>query len=183
MDLKRSGVDDPEFGRVPTGRVHPRAAGQRAEPDPSTMPARSPEVATDNPIFKPPFLGARVVKGIALDDIADYINETALFRNQWQFRPEAGEDDAAFKDRIRPLLRAQLAAAKASGVLLPQVVYGYFPANGDGDDLVIWTDESRTTERMRFSLPPPAGRALAVHRRLLPPGRLASTPTTPRSTS
>ena len=44
------------------------------------------------------------------------------------------------------MFREQLGAAKASGVLVPQVVYGYFPANGDGDDLVIWTDESRTTE-------------------------------------
>jgi 5-methyltetrahydrofolate--homocysteine methyltransferase len=32
-------------------------------------------------------------------------------------------------------------------------VYGYFPANGDGNDVVIWTDESRTTERMRFTYP------------------------------
>jgi len=57
------------------------------------------------------------------------------------------------KERIRPLLRAQLADAKASGILIPQVVYGYFPANADGNDLVIWTDESRTTERMRFVYP------------------------------
>mgnify|MGYP006144332153 CR=1 FL=1 len=55
------------------------------------------------------FLGAKVVKGIPLDDIAGYINETALFRNQWQYRPEKGEDDAAFKERIRPVLRAELA--------------------------------------------------------------------------
>jgi 5-methyltetrahydrofolate--homocysteine methyltransferase len=33
------------------------------------------------------------------------------------------------------------------------VVYGYFAANGDGNDLVIWKDESRTSEWMRFSYP------------------------------
>ena len=58
----------------------------------STAARRSPEVETDNPVFVPPFLGSKIVKGIALDDIAAYINETALFRNQWQFRPEAGRD-------------------------------------------------------------------------------------------
>jgi 5-methyltetrahydrofolate--homocysteine methyltransferase len=94
-----------------------------------------------------------VVKGIPLDDIAGFINETALFRNQWQFRPEAGEGDADFKDRIRPTLREELAKAKAAGILLPQVVYGYFPVNGDGDDLVVWTDETRTEERARFHYP------------------------------
>ena len=52
-----------------------------------------------------------------------------------------------------PILREQLAPAKADDLLVPQVVYGHFPANGDGDDLVIWTDESRTTERTRFPFP------------------------------
>ena len=94
-----------------------------------------------------------MVKGISLDDIAGFINETALFRNQWQFRPEKGENDADFKDRIRPTLRALLADCKAENLLVPQVVYGYFPANGDGDDLVIWTDETRTEERTRFHYP------------------------------
>jgi 5-methyltetrahydrofolate--homocysteine methyltransferase len=108
---------------------------------------------TDNEVFRPPFLGSEVVKGIPIDDIAGFINETALFRNQWQFRPEAGEDDAAFKDRIRPTLRDELAKAKAAGLLQPQIVYGWFPANGDGDDLVIWTDEDRTAERARFHYP------------------------------
>ena len=151
MDMKRSGNDDPEFGRTPSGRVLPeRTKTERAAVD---LPKRSPEVATDNHVFTPPFLGSKVVKGIGIDEIAAYINETALFRNQWQFRPEAGESDDDFKTRIRPILREQLATAKATGVLVPQVVYGYFPVNGDGDDLVVWTDDSRTTERARFHYP------------------------------
>ncbi len=63
------------------------------------------------------------------------------------------ESDDEFKARIRSTFREQLAAAKASGVLVPQVVYGYFPANGDGDDLVVWTDETRSTEAARFHYP------------------------------
>ncbi|HZN15838.1 MAG TPA: methionine synthase [Acidimicrobiales bacterium] len=149
MTLKRSGqlVDDEEFGIALGGRDLPA----RAE-----APARevgTSDVARDNPIFVPPFLGAEVVKGIALDDIAGYLNETALFRNQWGFRPEKGEPDAEFKDRIRPTLRDQLAAAQTAGLLLPQVVYGYFAANGDGDDVVIWKDDTRTAEWFRFPFP------------------------------
>ena len=151
MSMKRDGVDDPEFGRVPTGRS---IAERRAPKDaPADLPRRSPDVVSDNTVFTPPFLGSRVVKGLSLDEIAEYVNETALFRNQWQYRPLEGENDDDFKTRIRPELRAQLAQAKASGILVPQLVYGYFPANGDGNDVVIWTDESRTTERMRFSYP------------------------------
>ncbi|MGH9261100.1 MAG: vitamin B12 dependent-methionine synthase activation domain-containing protein, partial [Acidimicrobiales bacterium] len=120
---------------------------------PADLPTRSPDVVTDNEVFTPPFLGSRVVKGLPIDEIAGYLNETALFRNQWQFRPEGGENDDEFKARIRPTLRDELAKAKADGLLIPQLVYGYFPANGDGNDLVIWTDETRSQERTRFSFP------------------------------
>jgi 5-methyltetrahydrofolate--homocysteine methyltransferase len=110
-------------------------------------------VAADNPIFKPPFLGSRVAKGMAIDAVAAYLNETALFRNQWGFRPEGGEDDGAFKERVRALLREQLATAKAGQFLVPQVAWGHFAANADGEDLVLFEDESRTKERMRFTFP------------------------------
>ena len=50
-------------------------------------------------------------------------------------------------------MRQQLSDAKASGVLVPQLVYGYFPVNADGDDLVVYTDDTRTTEQTRFHYP------------------------------
>ena len=155
--IRRGELVDDDAGRVPIESTIRRR--EKAEVDPSTIPARSPEAETDNPLFAPPFVGSRIVKGIPLDDIAGYINETALFRNQWQFRPEKGPDgkatetDPEFKDRIRPQMRALLAACKQQDLLVPQVVYGYFPANGDGNDIVIWTDETRTTERTRFAYP------------------------------
>ena len=153
-ELRRTGVDDPDFGRRPGGRDLPRRA--RRDPTAATgddLPERAPSVALDNPVFEPPFTGSRVVKGIPVGDIAEYVNETALFRNQWQFRPVEGENDAAFKERIRPTMRDQLALATAQGLLLPQVVYGYFPVNGSGEDLVVWDSPARTAELCRFRYP------------------------------
>ena len=148
MELKRSGEDDPDFGRVPLGRVV-----VKEEKEAVALPARSPAVETDNHVFVPPFQGSRVVKGVAIDDLVGYLNETALFRNQWQYRPNKGENDADFKTRIRPTLREELAKATAAGLLVPQVVYGYYPANGDGNDVVVWKDETATSEWLRFSFP------------------------------
>ena len=139
-----------DFGRVRTGRVLPERPVRALSGE---QPDRSPEVSLDNVVFAPPFLGTRVVKGIPLDEVAAYLNLTALYRNQWQFRPENGEDDAAFKARLRPLLSERLAAVREEDLLVPQVVYGYFPANSDGDDLVLWRDDGRSAERMRFTLP------------------------------
>ena len=161
MEMKRTGAVDPEFGRVPTGRELPeRTNPERTKGTVTAIaaPARSPEVDTDNEIFVPPFVGSRVVKGLSIDEIAGYINETALFRNQWQFRPEKRSDgsvetDDEFKARIRPILREQLAEAKATGILIPQVVYGYFCVNADGNQLVVWADETRREELCRFSYP------------------------------
>ena len=158
--IRRGELVDDDLGIVPAGRILPERT--KDEVDPDSIPARSPEAETDNEVFVPPFLGVEVVKGISIDDIAPYINETALFRNQWQFRPESTTDadgvtttetDEAFKDRIRPQLRAILAECKAGDLLVPQVVHGYFAANSIGDHLVIWTDETRTTEAARFSYP------------------------------
>ncbi len=148
-------ADDPDWGVVPSESKAASRLGSRPEaerPDVSGL-GRSPEVETDNPLVTPPFIGSRIVKGIPLDEIATYLNETTLFRNQWGFRPEAGEDDAAFKARLRGDLRDQLAKARAEDLLVPQVVYGYYPANGDGTDVVVWADESRDRELARFPFP------------------------------
>ena len=154
MDLKRSGADDADFGRERGGRNLP-ARSAPATVDLSSLPRRSPEVADDNPVFVPPFLGSKVVKGVSLDEIASFLNETALFRTQWGFRPDKtiGETDDDFRVRVRAVLREQLATARAKNILVPQVVYGYYAANGDGNDVVVWRDESRSDELCRFPFP------------------------------
>ncbi len=153
MEGKRSGTLDPDFGRAPGGRDLPRRSEQTIDPDEPV--ATSSDVATDVAVFAPPFLGARVAKGIAIDEIATYVNETALFRNQWQFRPDKAinETDDDFRVRLRPQLREELLKAQADGLLNPAVVWGYFPVNADGNDLVVWTDDDRRTEQVRFSFP------------------------------
>jgi 5-methyltetrahydrofolate--homocysteine methyltransferase len=160
MEIKRDGVEDPDFGRALGGRegARPRAARAAQAANTGTnpdRPRRAPSVASDNQLFAPPFLGSRIERGIPLDDIAAYLNETSLFRAQWGYRPDKSrqESDADFKDRIRSELRAQLAAARASGVLQPAVAYGYFPVNSEGDDLIVWKDDARTSEWLRFTFP------------------------------
>ncbi len=152
-ELRRSEEDDPAFGREPSTRRVTRRLPSDAPVNSSDAPRRSPSVATDNPLVTPPFLGSRVAKGMAIDEISEYLNRTALFRNQWGFRPEAGEGDPAFKARISATLRDQLAIAKRDDLLVPQAVWGHFPAAADGNDLVIFTDDTRGRERTRFTFP------------------------------
>jgi 5-methyltetrahydrofolate--homocysteine methyltransferase len=154
MEIK-SGAEDPDFGRTISERRVPARSGLVTKTAPGNAPARSPVVATDNPTFPPPFIGTRVAKGIPLDEVAEYLNLTSLFRNQWGFRPDKSrnETDAEFKERVSAVLRDQLARAKELGLLVPQVIWGHFPANAEGDDLIIFSDEQRREEITRFHFP------------------------------
>ncbi|MBI2711057.1 MAG: B12-binding domain-containing protein, partial [Actinobacteria bacterium] len=148
-------ADDPAWGRTPSESTVPSRLKERyaTDADLATIPARGVDVEDDNEVYVPPFTGSELVKGVALDEIAAYLNETALFRNQWGFRPEGGESDDEFKSRIRPLLREQIDRARREDLLQPAVAYGWWPVNGDGEDLVVWEDESRDNELTRFRFP------------------------------
>src|SRR6202034_3966044 len=154
VEMKKSGEVDAEFGREISEKNVPKRS--RLEPQDTApvegQPARS-AVASDNQLFPPPFVGSSIAKGMPLDDIVEYLNLTALFRNQWGFRPENGEDDTAFKTRVRAILRQELAKAKEGDLLIPQVAYGHFAANAEGNDLIVWKDEARNSEWMRFTFP------------------------------
>jgi 5-methyltetrahydrofolate--homocysteine methyltransferase len=114
-------------------------------------------VAGDVAVPTPPFWGQRIVRGIPIDEVAPLINEVALFRNQWGFVPaDLGTD--GYRDLLereaRPILRDWIARAKAEKVVTPSVVYGYYPANGDGDDVVVWDPEApMERELTRFTFP------------------------------
>ncbi len=114
--------------------------------------ARS-DVATDVSLPDPPFLGeARVVKGVPVREIARYLNESILFRSQWQLRPERGPDGLQrLFEETRPRLRALLDEVVERQLLRPALVYGYFPCNAEGNDLVVWRDDG--TEWVRFTFP------------------------------
>lgn len=153
IQIRDGKLEDPELGHSISERRLPKRKSERDQEAAEEVPSRSTEVSMDNEIFVPPFIGTRVVKGISLDEIAQYLNETALFRNQWGFRPNPGEADPEFKGRIRSILRQQLDKAKAEQILTPQVVYGYFPVGSDKNDLIVFADAERRKELARFEFP------------------------------
>jgi 5-methyltetrahydrofolate--homocysteine methyltransferase len=152
-ELRRGDEEDLTFGREISERKTFRRIRGEAGVVPEGLPSRSPDVEDDNPLFTPPFLGSRVAKGMSVDEISEYLNLTALFRNQWGFRPENGEDDPAFKERVSATLREQLGIAKEESLLVPQVVWGHYAAASEGNDLILYADDTRTAELTRFTFP------------------------------
>jgi 5-methyltetrahydrofolate--homocysteine methyltransferase len=145
----RADKEAPRAPRVP--RTRPRGPSP-APPDTGEV-ARS-DVRLDVPVPTPPFLGeSRIVKGIPVREIAAYLNESALFRGQWQLRPSGGKEgwQRLLETEARPRLRALLDEAIAEQVLRPAVVYGYFACNSQGNDLIVWRDDG--SEWVRFGFP------------------------------
>ncbi|HYY82045.1 MAG TPA: methionine synthase [Actinomycetes bacterium] len=140
----------PEPVRAP--RVPRTRTAARAAEAPATAEVARSEVAADVPVPRAPFWGSRIVKGVPVRDIAPYLNESALFRGQWQLRPVGGKEgwQRILETEARPRLRALLDEAIAQQVLRPAVVYGYFPCNADGNDLIVWDEQGGERARFRF---------------------------------
>jgi 5-methyltetrahydrofolate--homocysteine methyltransferase len=103
---------------------------------------RSPVVSDAPNIPTPPFWGVRVRKDFDLREIFQYINETALFKNQWQLKTASQQDYLRLvEEKFRPIKNQLEEEIIASGVFEPKVVYGYFPCHSEGNDVVVYDPE------------------------------------------
>ena len=114
---------------------------------------RSPVVGDAPNIPAPPFWGVRVRKDYDLREIFQYINDTALFKNQWQLKTASQEDYLRLvEQKFRPIKKELEREVLASGLFEPKVVYGYFPAQSEGNDLVVYQPDA-SQEILRFTFP------------------------------
>ena len=105
-------------------------------------------------IATPAELGAQEVEGLDLETIATYIDWTPFF-HVWELRgvypnilenEEVGEAAREIFDNAQRALEQIL----ADDSLHPRAAYGFFPANSQGDDIVVYADSERHGELARF---------------------------------
>ena len=107
-------------------------------------------------IAKPSFVGVRPLRDFPLAEIVPYIDWSPFFMT-WEMPgkyPQILTDSKAGAEATKLFNDAQslLKRIVDEKLLTANGVYGFFPANADGDDIVIWTDEDRSTERFRFPM-------------------------------
>jgi 5-methyltetrahydrofolate--homocysteine methyltransferase len=121
---------------------------------------RSPVVADAPHIPTPPFWGVRVRKDYHLREIFEYINDTALFKNQWQLKTASQEDYARLlEEKYRPIRKKLEEEMLTSGLFEPKVVYGYFPAQSERNDVIVYEcgdGRPRSSKPSDAPQPPPA---------------------------
>ena len=105
------------------------------------------------PVPVAPFFGSKVVKGIALADYVQMLDERALFLGQWGLKGKNFEEMA--EEQGRPQLRSLLNEVQSKSWLNSAVVYGYFPCVSEGNDLIVLHHEGplKNQERVRFTFP------------------------------
>lgn len=116
----------------------------------------NPIIAHDNPIPTPPFWGMKCIENIPLRALVPYINRTTLYKFQWGFKA-AGKTSEEYKQWARkeldPIVNRLVAQSEAEDILQAKAVYGYFPCQSEGDDLIIYHDAAQKQERCRFTFP------------------------------
>ncbi|MCC7539715.1 MAG: methionine synthase [Deltaproteobacteria bacterium] len=107
-------------------------------------------------VAAPAFLGRRVVEGVTLGDIAELV-DWRFFFTTWELPGVFPKllDDPKVGETARDLFahaKAMLAELVANGRLQHRGVYGFWPAASDGDDIVLFEDDTRARERCRFPM-------------------------------
>ncbi|MEQ1892214.1 MAG: methionine synthase [Planctomycetota bacterium] len=103
-----------------------------------------------------PFLGPRLVEGIALQTILPYINETTLFQFQWGYRRKGKstkEHERFVAEVVRPTYHALAKQCEQEKILAPAAAYGFWRCVPEGNALVLLDPASDGKEAGRFTFP------------------------------
>jgi 5-methyltetrahydrofolate--homocysteine methyltransferase len=112
-------------------------------PDLKTEPAQiRSAVKSAGAIPQPPTYGPKVVRCMPLDMVFQHLAKNELFRLSWGAKNTHGEAWTKLEQEYEQRLEAMRLNALAEGWLKPQGVYGYWPAQAVGDDLLVYEPSS-----------------------------------------
>nr|WP_296295873.1 methionine synthase [Rheinheimera sp.] len=98
--------------------------------------------------------GIHIWQDVDLQSLRDFIDWTPFFLT-WQLsgkfpailnHPEVGMEARKLYQDANHMLDLMIGSRKVTG----RAIFGLFPANSEGDDIIVYTDESRTTEKHRL---------------------------------
>jgi 5-methyltetrahydrofolate--homocysteine methyltransferase len=137
----------------------PRRRRVSATPAGSAQPPLEPvgrsDVARRIDVPTPPFWGSRVVKGISLAEIAEWLDLRATFAGQWGLKPISGGPsyDELVETEGLPRLRRWLDRLRTDNLAAPAVVYGYWPCYASGETLVLLDPDDQQRQVAGFTWP------------------------------
>ncbi|MBV9233046.1 MAG: B12-binding domain-containing protein, partial [Candidatus Eremiobacteraeota bacterium] len=105
----------------------------------------------------PPFWGVRTLEP-ELDALWPCFDLRSLYRLSWgAANAKGGAFERLVAEEFEPRLHRYQREALDERVLAPRAVYGYFPASGTGNEIIIYDPRDRATEIARMDFPRQAG--------------------------
>jgi 5-methyltetrahydrofolate--homocysteine methyltransferase len=128
-----------------------------------TDDTRRSDVAQDHAVPTPPFWGVKVLRDIPLQEVFDLLDLDELYRLQFGARGSGAEYEKIVREELEPVRKRLEADAIKNGWLKPQAVYGYFPVQSVGNELIVYDPDKyakngETVEIERFKFPRMEGR-------------------------
>lgn len=111
-----------------------------------TCRSKAVDIDTERPI--PPFWGTKLLQpeDIPIEDLFWYLDLQALIAGQWQFRKPKGQSRAEYQvflqEQVYPILEIWKQRVIDEKLLHPQVIYGYFPCQAEGNTLNIYNHQN-----------------------------------------
>jgi 5-methyltetrahydrofolate--homocysteine methyltransferase len=121
--------------------------------------AVAPVAPTELPT--PPFWGATIVppKAIALHEVWQHFDLETLFRLHWGGRGKRGDEWETLRHEVyEPKLRAYQQELERNRWLDLGIAYGYFPAQSEGNFVIVYDPKDHTRELFRWEFPRQEGR-------------------------
>jgi 5-methyltetrahydrofolate--homocysteine methyltransferase len=120
-------------------------------------------VSSNHAIPSPPFVGTRTLNDIPLAEVFQVLDLDELYRLQWGGRGSGPEYEKTVKEVFEPALERLKVEAVREGWLTPRAVYGYFPVQSRGNDLLVfdpvaYAKDQSLSEISRFHFPRQEGR-------------------------
>jgi 5-methyltetrahydrofolate--homocysteine methyltransferase len=132
-----------------------REMGRKSQPSKVSLRGRSNVLPNPlNPLNYS--LGPKVVKDMPLEIVFQHLFKNELFRLSWGAKNAHGEEWVKLQAEFEVRLAQMQKAALKECWLKPQAVYGYWPCQSDGDDLIIYQPDSISGSLeplARFSFP------------------------------
>jgi 5-methyltetrahydrofolate--homocysteine methyltransferase len=89
-----------------------------------------------------------------MQEVFQYVNQTALFKNQWQLKTASAEDyQRMVEEKYRPILQELQEECIRDEWFQPKVVYGYFPCQAEGTTVIVYDsagDDAKELQRFVF---------------------------------
>ena len=138
-------------------RIRSEAFAQRDKARSATVPVLDPSIRSAvkselAEVPKPPFLGARSIDSMDLSELWPCFDLKSLYRLSWGASNTKGDAfDDLVKNDFGPRLARYQERALQGGLLSPKVAYGYFPAAGTGNDVIVYDPKDPEKELARFA--------------------------------